>query len=121
MAAAKKKRRDENGFMRDPGGKFTGGNRGGRKKGNPYVAAMNVNRSAIFRITSPEQFEQVWQALVEKGIKGDMDAIKTFLQYMIGPPMNAELMEELSLLEKAIKERPTLKLKLADDESSQAG
>jgi hypothetical protein len=81
-------------------GQFAPGNKGG--PGNPYAAAIGKLRSALLKAVTPNEIEAVAKALIDKAKTGDVPAIRELLDRILGRPVEADLLERLEALERAV-------------------
>ena len=72
---------------RNNSGRFQLGNRCG--KGHPFNRMASEFRAAIFKATTAERFDLLWETLWNKAASGDLDAMKLVLSYIIGKPISA--------------------------------
>lgn len=82
---------------RDERGRFTAGNRGGT--GNPLSKRVNRLRSALLNAVSEADMQSVIAALVEKAKKGDVAACRVLFERVLGPPIAADIIERIEILE----------------------
>jgi len=82
-----------NGFNRTPTpdrserGYFAKGNRGG--PGNPNNRKTHEHRKVLLEAATPEKVREVERALYEKALAGDVNAMKVWLDHMVGRPVQA--------------------------------
>lgn len=81
-------------------GRFALGNKGG--PGNPYASAVGKLRAALLRAVSEKDLAAVARALVDKAKAGDLAAIRELLDRILGRPIEADLLERLEALERAV-------------------
>jgi hypothetical protein len=79
------------------------GNRGG--PGNPYTKSIGLLRAALLRSVSEKDFEAVVKALVAKAKQGDIGAIRELMDRIVGRPVEADLLERLEALERALPDQ----------------
>src|SRR5437870_2425542 len=72
---------------RDGRGRFTAANKGG--PGNPYARQTAALRKALVNAVTPEDIEEIAQALKEKARQGDVAASKLLFSYLMGKPAAA--------------------------------
>jgi len=87
---------------RDATGRFGAGNKFAR--GNPFGAAVNKLRAALFAAVTEDDLTQVIEAMKMAAKGGDVPAAKELLLRVLGPPVDYELVERLDELEKRIAE-----------------
>lgn len=94
---------DSNGdYLRDSNGRFAPGNKGG--PGNPLVRKMASMRMAQSAAASIDDMFAVMLALTERAKKGDVAAIKEFLDRHVGKPVEADLQAKVDELEATLAE-----------------
>jgi len=82
---------------RDSRGRFLPGNKAGR--GNPVNRKAQQLRVALLRAVSAGDLRAIIKALVEKAKHGDVTSAKVVLERILGPPVAADVLERLELLE----------------------
>jgi hypothetical protein len=70
-------------------GRFVAGNQLGR--GNPHARRAASLRGRFFSIFTPDQFERVVRAVIEKAASGDVAAAKLLCEYGLGRPEAMDL------------------------------
>ena len=88
---------------RDGRGRFAAGNGGG--PGNPYATAVGRLRTALLVAVTEKDLTAVARALIEKAKGGDVAAIRELFDRVLGRPIEADLLERLEALERAIPGR----------------
>lgn len=79
-------------------GRFVKGNPGG--PGNPHNKKAGMFRAALYNAVTPEDIEEVVQALLEKAKEGDVAAARELLDRLIGKPeVGGDILEKIELLE----------------------
>jgi hypothetical protein len=68
-------------------GKFSKGNKFGR--GNPHYTRLAQNRTVFLEYFGPEHLKEIARELMLRALKGDLEAIKIILGYVIGRPLPA--------------------------------
>lgn len=92
-----------NGEDRGRGGRFAPGNRAGR--GNPLNRKAQRLRSAVLRAATAAEVKQVMQKLVKLAVDGDVAAAKLWLERLLGPPVQADLLDRIESLEEIQRSR----------------
>src|SRR5687767_7406858 len=91
-----------NGNGRGPSGRFAKGNPGG--PGNPNAKRVARLRTAMFKSVTPEDLQQVIQALLVQAKGGDVPAARELFQRLLGPAESVDIQERLDALEAMIRE-----------------
>lgn len=86
----------------DARGRFTSGNKAG--KGNPYARRAGELRSALFDAVTPEDLRAMIKALIKKGKRGEIPAVRELLNRTLGKPVEVDLIERLEHLESMLTE-----------------
>lgn len=89
------------GEERTAGGRFAPGNRGG--PGNPHARRVAKLRAALFKAVTPADLREVAAALLAQAKAGDVASIKELLQRLLGPPIEADMIERLDELERRLE------------------
>lgn len=88
---------------RNPDGTFSRGNRAGRGSSVGRKAAKF--RTALFASVKAADFREIAQRLLQEAKSGESWAIKLVLEYLVGPPVPADVLERLENLEAAAEGR----------------
>jgi len=89
--------------MRDSKGHFTKGNKEG--KGNPHSKQVNTFRSALLEAVREKDIKDIVKTLLEQTLGGNMAACKILLDRLLGPPVQADILERLERLEAETEQR----------------
>ena len=76
---------------RDPTGRFTRGNKGG--PGNPHARHVQELRRRFFAAVTEDEFLAVRQKLVDLALEGDVQAIRLYMERLMGKPEVFDLPE----------------------------
>lgn len=76
------------GYVRGEGGKFGKGNKGG--PGNPYAKRLNELRKSLYAAISTNDVQEILAAMIEGAKKGDVQAAKLVLGYVVQQPTMLE-------------------------------
>ena len=85
---------------RDAGGRFVAGNKAA--KGNPVAKQAAALRTELFACCTREAMRDGVQALLAKFAKGDTQAAKLVLGYVLGPPESLDLIATVTRLESLV-------------------
>lgn len=85
---------------RGPGGRFAPGNPGG--PGNPYAGKVAKLREAGWKAIKPAEVKAVFRKMLDLALAGEVAAARLLLDRLIGPGVEADLLERLEALENAI-------------------
>ena len=77
-----------NGLKRSAGGRFAVGTAGGPGSGNN--ARMAALRRAISKCCRPSQLVELFQAMRQQALAGDVAAARVLLSYVVGRPREAQ-------------------------------
>lgn len=83
--------------MRDNKGHFIKGNKEGR--GNPHSKQVNAFRSALLEAVKEKDVKDIVKRLLKQALEGNMAASKILLDRLLGPPVQADILERLERLE----------------------
>lgn len=86
--------------LRGPMGRWAKGNPGG--PGNPHVRKVASLRSSLFNAVSATDMRKVVKRLVSAAIDGDVTAAKIVLERLLGPSVQADLLDRLDQQQAAI-------------------
>lgn len=87
---------------RDPKGRFVKGNKQGL--GNPLGKKTEALRFALYQAISPEDIKAIAGQLKKKAKSGDLKAIGILLDRLLGPPVQPDILERITELERIISE-----------------
>jgi hypothetical protein len=62
-------------------------------------------RKAVLKAVTPEEVAAIVRALLSRAMDGDVAAAREVLNRVLGPPIEADLLERLERLERAIHEQ----------------
>lgn len=85
---------------RDENGRFVKGNSGG--PGNPFAARIGRLRSVLIDAVTEEDMRETIRAVVEAARGGDLAAAKLLFDRVLGPPVEADLIERIEKIEEAL-------------------
>jgi len=85
---------------RDKNGRFVKGNSGG--PGNPFAARIGRLRSVLIDAVTEEDMRETIRAVVEAARGGDLAAAKLLFDRVLGPPVEADLIERIEGIEEAL-------------------
>lgn len=85
---------------RDANGRFVKGNSGG--PGNPFAARIGKLRSVLIDAVTEEDMRETIRAVVEAARGGDLAAAKLLFDRVLGPPVEADLIERIEEIEEAL-------------------
>lgn len=83
--------------MRDNKGHFIKGNKEGR--GNPHSKQVNAFRSALLEAVKEKDVKDIVKRLLKQALEGNTAACKILLDRLLGPPVQADILERLERLE----------------------
>jgi len=86
--------------LRGPGGRFLPGTAPG--PGNPLAAHVHELRVALLEAVTPEMIAGVAKVLVREALQGDVAAARVLLDRLLGPPVPADLLEQLSVVQERL-------------------
>lgn len=89
--------------MRDNKGHFIKGNKEGR--GNPYAKQVNAFRSALMQAVQEKDIKAIVETLLEQAVNGNIAACRVLLDRLLGPPVQADILERLERLEDETEQR----------------
>lgn len=84
-------------------GKFRPGNRAG--KGNPLGGRVARLRSALIQAIDEKDIEKIVKGLIEAAKSGDVAAAKLVFAYVLGQPLQADIIERIENLEAVVADR----------------
>ena len=90
---------------RDALGRFVRGDPGG--PGNPHSRAVGQLRTALLESVTPAALRRTVTKLVKRAESGDILAAKLVLSYVLGPPLQAGLLERIEAVESEVGNEPT--------------
>lgn len=85
---------------RDARGRFLPGNKGG--PGNPFAAQVGRLRAALLRAVKPADLREVVTALLEQAKSGNVAAARLVLEYCLGRPVEADVIERIEAIERRV-------------------
>lgn len=91
-----------NGTGRKPDGRFGPGNPGG--PGNPYTRKCNELRAAIYDGVSREDMAEMVKALVVLAKKGDIQAFRELVPWLLGKPESVDTLARIEELESMLRD-----------------
>lgn len=86
---------------RDDRGRFTHGNPGG--PGHPLAGAVSKLRAALIGAVSVDDMKAITRGLVDRAKGGDVEALRVLLPYLLGRPIEADLLERIETLEQRLE------------------
>ena len=81
-------------------GRFLPGNPGG--PGNPFAGKVAKLREAGWRAVKPAEVRKVYRKLLDLALSGDVPAARLLLDRLLGPCVEADLIDRLERLEEAV-------------------
>jgi hypothetical protein len=88
---------------RDARGRFVRGNKAGT--GNPLAQQAQRLRVALYGAVSVGELKQVVRKLLELALSGDVQAIRTLLDRLLGPAESIDFVAKLEEIEAALAAR----------------
>ncbi|MEJ5342805.1 MAG: DUF5681 domain-containing protein [Thermogutta sp.] len=89
---------------RDEHGRFLPGCKPGPGRPRKRYSAVEL-RKAVLKAVTPEEVAAIVRALLSRAMDGDVAAAREVLNRVLGPPIEADLLERLERLERAIHEQ----------------
>lgn len=88
---------------RDAHGRFLPGCKPG--PGNPYANRVAKLREAGWKSVKPSEIKHVFRKLLLLALQGDVSAARLLLDRLLGPCVEADLIERIDKLEAVLKDR----------------
>lgn len=88
---------------RDGRGRFTKGNPGG--PGNPLGNSISKLRAELVKAVRPADMRAIARTLIRRARDGDVFAVRILFGYVLGRPMEFDVLERVEALEQQSQER----------------
>ncbi len=84
---------------RDTRGRFAPGNKAACGATTGFARRIGQYRRAIHAAVDEEALQEIFRAMVRKAQEGDVPAARLVVEYVVGKPIDVDLMERLEALE----------------------